>query len=81
MSNSGALILYRVVISSSLHVSDTHLSPERALEKLRRIQHHKVMLNNAQTICGLSTITQKHAAILAALNIKKPTLNAQLNLL
>jgi len=75
-----ALILYRVM-RSRLRAADTRLSPERALEKLRRIQHQKIILNSTEPVTGLSTITQEHAGILAALSIKKPTLNAQLNLL
>jgi transposase len=75
-----ALILYRVM-RTRLHQSEAHLSPERALEKLRRIQHQRITLNNTQPIAGLSSITQEHADILSALIIKKPTLNTQLTLL
>lgn len=75
-----ALILYRVM-RLRLRAGDTQLSPERALAKLRRIQHHQVILNDAQPVTGLSTISQEHTAILAALTINKPTLNAQLTLL
>ncbi|WP_296489171.1 hypothetical protein [Rhodoferax sp.] len=64
-----------------LRASETKLSPERALEKLRRIQHHQVMLNNTQPVTGLSTISQEHTDILSALTIKKPTLNTQITLL
>ena len=39
------------------------------------------MVNDTQPVTGLSTINQEHTAILAALTIKKPTLNAQLTLL
>ena len=74
-----ALILYRVM-RSRLRQSDAQLSPERSLAKLRRIQHQRVTLNS-QPVCGLSSITQEHASILAALNIKKPTLETQLTLL
>ena len=75
-----ALILYRVMCHR-LRASDTQLSPERALEKLRRIQYHQVTVNDTQPVTGLSTINQEHAAILTALTIKKPTLNTQLTLL
>ena len=75
-----ALILYRVM-RMRLRGSDTPLSPERALDKLRRIQHHQVIVNDTQPVAGLSTINQEHTAILAALTIKKPTLNTQLTLL
>ena len=75
-----ALILYRVM-RTRLHASDTGLSPERALGKLRRIQHHRVTLNGSQPVAGLSSIQQEHTSILAALTIKKPTLDTQLTLL
>ena len=75
-----ALILYRVM-RMRLRSSDTPLSPERALDKLRRIQHHQVLVNDTQPVAGLSTINQEHTAILAALTIKKPSLNTQLTLL
>jgi hypothetical protein len=75
-----ALILYRVM-RAKLRAGDTKLSPERALDKLRRIQHQKIILNKTQPITGLSTITQEHTAILATLDIKKPTLDPQMSLL
>lgn len=64
-----ALILYRVV-RSRLQASDTKLSPERALSKLRRIQHHRITLNDTQPIAGLSTLSQEQSDILAALTDK-----------
>lgn len=75
-----ALILYRVM-RSRLRASDTKLSPERALSKLRRIQHHRITLNETQPVAGLSSISQEQGDILAALTIKKPSLNTQLTLL
>ena len=75
-----ALILYRVM-RSRLHAGGTSHSPERALAKLRRIQHHRVTLNNSQSVAGLSSIDQEQVSILAALTIKKPTLDSQLTLL
>ncbi len=75
-----ALILYRVM-RTRLRNSDTPLSPERALSKLRRIQHQQITINSTQPVAGLSTIDQEHTAILATLTIKKPTLNTQLTLL
>jgi len=42
-----ALILYRVM-RAKLRAADTKLSPERALDKLRRIQHQKIILNKTQ---------------------------------
>ncbi|CDS54740.1 Mobile element protein [Polaromonas sp. CG9_12] len=75
-----ALIVYRVM-RSRLRASATPISPERALDKLRRIQHHQVTLNNTQPVTGLSTVNQEHSDILSALTVKKPTLNTQLTLL
>lgn len=75
-----ALILYRVM-RSRLRAAGTKLSPERALSKLRRIQHHRITLNETQPVAGLSSISQEQADILAALTIKKPSLNTQLTLL
>ena len=74
------LILYRVMRSRP-HASDANISPERALSKLRRIQHQRGKLDNVAPIAGLSTITQEHTKILSALTIKKPTLDTQLSLL
>lgn len=75
-----ALILYRVM-RTRLHASQTSLSPERALSNLARIQHHRVTLNGAQSITGVSTISAEQTSILAALTITKPTLDTQLTLL
>jgi hypothetical protein len=75
-----ALILYRVM-RSRLKDSHTQISPERALDKLRRIQHQVVTVNDLEPIAALSSINQEHTEILQALTIKKPTLPAQLTLL
>ena len=45
---------------------------------MERIQHHRVTLNGAKTITGVSTISAEQ---LTALTIKKPTLDTQLTLL
>jgi transposase len=75
-----ALILYRVM-RSRLKDSHSNISPQRALDRLRRIQHQVVKVNDLESIAGLSTISQEHTEILQALTIKKPTLPAQLTLL
>jgi transposase len=75
-----ALILYRVM-RKRLHASSTGLSPERALAKLRRIQHHQVSLDGNQSAAGLSVISNDQGAIIDALAIRKPTLDTQLTLL
>ncbi|WP_024302920.1 IS1634 family transposase [Pseudogulbenkiania sp. MAI-1] len=75
-----ALILYRVM-RQRLAASQSGLSPERALSLLRRIQHHRVTLNNSQPISGISSISQEQTGILSALRVKKPTASKQLPLL
>ena len=55
------------------------LSLEAALRQLRRIQHHRVRIDGAEPLAGISTIHQDQADTLDALNIKKRTLNAQMS--
>ena len=75
-----ALIVYRVM-RQRLKFAKSGLTPEKALAQLRRIQRHSVSINQAVPISGVSTINDQQASVLAALNLKKPTQNAQLNLL
>ena len=75
-----ALIIYRVM-RQRLRLANSELSPEKALAQLRRIQRHKVRINQAEPITGISTISADQAKVLESLNIKKPSQNAQLTLL
>ncbi len=75
-----ALILYRVM-RMRLKAANSPLSPERALEILRRIQHHSIKLNNVAPVSGLSSITEEQAKVYQALNIKKPSASEQMSLL
>ena len=75
-----ALILYRVM-RSRLKLAGSSLSPEAALSDLRRIQRHAVSIDNSAPVRGLSTITNSQTEVLAALKIKKPAHDAQMNLL
>jgi hypothetical protein len=75
-----ALILYRVM-RQRLQAAQTGLSPERALEQLRRIQYHQIRLNATQAVAGLSTIHHEQAEVLKALNIKRPIAGPPLTLL
>ena len=75
-----ALILYRVM-RQRLRLANSDLSPEKALAQLRRIQRHKVRINQAEPISGISTISAEQAKVLETLNIRKPSENAQLTLL
>ena len=56
-------------------------SGERAFEQLRRIQRHKVRINEAEPIEGVSTISDAQAQVLEALKVKKPEKKEQMQLL
>ena len=75
-----ALIVYRVM-RQRLKLANSDLSPEKALAQLRRVQRHRVSINQAAPISGISTINTQQAGVLAALNLKKPTEEIQLSLL
>ena len=75
-----ALIVYRVM-RQRLRLAGNQLSPEAALDRLRRIQHHRVSIDSAAPITGVSTINDEQAQVFAALKLKKPTNNLQLSLL
>lgn len=75
-----ALILYRVM-RQRLKLAGSDLSPEAALADLRRIQRHTISINAGAPIHGVSTIQPRQAQTLAALRIKKPTIDTQMTLL
>jgi len=75
-----ALILHRVM-RSRLRAAHTGITPERALEQLRRIQHHRIRLNGAEPVAGVSSINNGQSEVLSALRIKKPVASQQLTLL
>ena len=64
-----------------LKAAHSLLSPERALDVLRRIQRHSIKLNNVAPVSGLSSITEEQAKVYQALNIKKPSASEQMSLL
>ena len=75
-----ALILHRVM-RMRLRAANTGITPERALAALKRIQHHQVSINGAPSLCGVSSMTDEHNLMLAALKVKKPKQSGQLSLL
>jgi len=75
-----ALILHRVM-RARLRAAHTGLTPERALEQLRRIQHHRIRLNGAAPVTGVSSINDGQSVVLSALRVKKPVASEQLTLL
>ncbi|HXH02407.1 MAG TPA: IS1634 family transposase [Candidatus Competibacteraceae bacterium] len=75
-----ALVLHRVM-RARLRAAHTGLSPERALEQLRRIQHHRVRLGGGEPVTGVSSINAHQSEVLSALRVKKPVAPQQLTLL
>ncbi|MFT6754433.1 MAG: hypothetical protein ACJA2O_004640, partial [Candidatus Azotimanducaceae bacterium] len=74
-----ALIMYRVM-RQRLKDADSGWSPDSALSQLKRIQHHRIEVNE-KPLTGISTLTQDQKAILMSLQVNKPTENGQLSLL
>lgn len=75
-----ALILHRVM-RMRLREGKTGLTPERALQSLKRIQHHRVSINGAQPLSGVSSMSAEHNEVLKALKVKSPSQSQQLSLL
>lgn len=75
-----ALILYRVM-RQRLKLAGHHASPESALAQLRRIQRQSVSINQGAPITGISNINREQADLFAAMSLKRPVADAQLNLL
>jgi len=63
-----------------LRAVESGVSPERALETLARIQHHRVRLDE-QEHSGVTTTSAEQQALLAALGASVPTTTKQLSLL
>ena len=74
-----ALILHRVM-RQRLRQASAAVSPERALETLRRIQHHRVALGGKVTT-GITTLTDEQKAPLTSLQVEKPRAPEQMTLL
>ena len=75
-----ALVLHRVM-RQRLKLAGSTLSPDAALQQLRRVQRHQVRIDGAAPIAGISTVHKDQADTLDALKITKPTLDAQMSLL
>jgi transposase len=74
-----ALILYRVM-RTHLRASDTALSPERALAKLRQIQHHRVtMTGTAFHISKIATLASQSNDLVFSKGEQQPRLRNVLN--
>lgn len=74
-----ALILHRV-IRQRLRQAEQSISPERALETLRRIQHHQIQLGGKNR-SGITSLSPEQAVLLQSLRVEKPGNLEQLPLL
>ncbi len=75
-----ALVLHRVM-RMRLRAAKTGITPERALQTLKRIQHHRVTLGSAAPLSGVSSLSDEQNQMFKALKVKQPTANRQLSLL
>ena len=75
-----ALVLHRVM-RMRLRAGQTGLTPERALQSLKRIQHHRVSINGAQPLSGVSSISAQDSQVFKALKVKPPSQTQQMSLL
>ena len=75
-----ALILHRVM-RMRLRAANTGVTPERALQSLKRIQHHRVTIGSAPPLCGVSSMTTEQNEVLTALKVKQPSQFKQISLL
>ena len=75
-----ALILHRVM-RMRLRAGNTGVTPERALQTLKRIQHHRVSINGAEPLSGVSSITEEDSKVFKALKVNLPSQTQQMSLL
>ena len=75
-----ALILHRVM-RARLQAANSGFSPERAIDQLQRIQHHRACFPGGKPMAGVSTLTTEQNKVIHALGIEKPALPQQLTLL
>ena len=66
-----ALLLHRVM-RMRLRANASPLSVERAMEELRRIQRHRVSIDE-QRLSGLTTLNAEQLQLFEALGVEKPT--------
>jgi hypothetical protein len=64
-----------------LKAASCALSPDRALDQLARIQHHRIQIAQGDPVTGVSTIARTQAEVFSALGVKKPAASQQLSLL
>lgn len=75
-----ALILHRVMWMR-LRAGNTGVTPERALQTRKRNQHHRISINGAGPLSGVSSITEEDHLVFKALKVKLPCQTQQMSLL
>ena len=75
-----ALIVHRIM-RQRLKEGEAGISPERALQTLKRIQHHRVSINGSDPISGVGTISPEDAKVFKALKVNLPNQINPVNLL
>ena len=67
-----ALIVHRIM-RQRLKEGQAGISPERALQTLKRIQHHRVSINGSDPMSGVGTISPEDAKVFKALKVNLPS--------
>lgn len=67
-----ALIVHRIM-RQRLKEGEAGISPERALQTLKRIQHHRVSINGSDPMSGVGTISPEDAKVFKALKVNLPS--------
>jgi len=67
-----ALIVHRIM-RQRLREGEAGISPERALQTLKRIQHHRVSINGSDPMSGVGTISPEDAKVFKALKVNLPS--------
>ena len=66
-----ALVIHRVM-RMRLNKAGADLSPSKSLEMLRRIQHHRISLNDVKVVKGISKIDELQRRIMRSLGVPTP---------
>ena len=67
-----ALIVHRIM-RQRLKEGQAGVSPERALQTLKRIQHHRVSINGSDPMSGVGPISPEDAKVFKALKVNLPS--------
>ena len=67
-----ALIVHRIM-RQRLKEGGAAISPERVLQTLKRIQHHRVSINGSGPMSGVGTISPEDAKVFKALKVNLPS--------